>query len=74
MEKLVIPYEHDPADLTQIWMAVSQGAPADSEWKAAYRDTINGQLVVWVKYDDEVPQGNIWIRDRAGTHRRDRAV
>lgn len=72
-QKLVLPYEHDPQDLTQIWMAVSAGEPSAAEWKAAYRDELAGVRVIWVKYA-EVPQGNVWVRDRTGVRRYDRSA
>jgi hypothetical protein len=70
-EKVVFPYEHDTTNLNQIWMAVSVGLPAEDQWKAAFRDTRNGQRVIWVKYDT-VPQGHLWVRDSDGARRYER--
>jgi hypothetical protein len=68
MEKVIAAYEHDSSNLTQIWMAVSNGAPAEGDWQPAFRDTRNGRLVIWVKYD-EVPHGDLWVRDGDGVRR-----
>ena len=67
-EKVVYPYEHDSADLAQIWMAMSHGLPREDQWKPALRDTINGRRVIWIKYDT-VPGGQLWVRDRSGSRR-----
>jgi hypothetical protein len=67
-EKVVVPYEHDSQDLTQIWLAFSPGTPADEDWRPVLRDIVDGRRVVWVKYD-QVPHGNLWIKDRAGVRR-----
>jgi hypothetical protein len=74
MEKLIVPYEHDSADLSQIWLAVSHGTPGAGDWKPALRDTIDGQRVVWVKFPGQLPSGNVWVRDRAGARLCDRAI
>ena len=70
-EKVVFPYEHDANNLNQIWMAVSVGLPEEGQWRAAYRDTINGQRVIWIKYDT-VPAGHLWVRDGSGARRYER--
>ena len=69
MQKVSVPYEHDPQDLGQIWLAVSSGTPSERDWKAALRDTVDGQRVVWVKYPTPLPHGDVWIRDRNGITR-----
>lgn len=70
VQRVSVPYEHDPADLQTIYLAVTSGTePQEHEWKPAYRDTRDGRRVVWVK--TEVPQRNVavWIRDRNGVRR-----
>lgn len=71
MQKVILPYEHNPQDLTPIWLAVSVGTPRDGDWKPALRDTIDGRRVVWVKLPDPLPQGHLWVKDRAGARRQD---
>ena len=68
MDKVIVKLDHDPSDLRQIWMAFSPGVPQDADWKPAYRDTVNGQRVVWVKYP-EGTTGNLWVKDGAGVRR-----
>lgn len=65
MSKVVVAYEHDSADLQTICLAVvPRGArPGPDSWRPAYRDTIDGQRVVWVRADLD---GVVWLRDRAG--------
>jgi hypothetical protein len=67
--KIVVPYNHDPADFDLIEIAVSQTRSEKEPlegWIAAYRDTINGQRVVWARFDHE---GIVWVRDRNGSRR-----
>ena len=55
VQRVSVPYEHDPADLQTIYLAVTSGTePQEHEWKPAYRDTRDGRRVVWVK--TEVPR------------------
>lgn len=68
MEKVIVRYDHDPSDLTQMWMAFSTGVPQDSDWVPAFRDTINGQRVLWVKVANP-PSGNVWVKGREGAQR-----
>jgi hypothetical protein len=68
MEKVIAGYEHDSSNLTQIWMAVSSGMPGENDWRPAFRDTVKGRLVIWVKYDD-VPHGDLWVKDGSGARR-----
>src|SRR5690606_7886763 len=57
VQRVSVPYEHDPADLQTIYLAVTSGTePQEHEWKPAYRDTRDGRRVVWVK--TEVPPRN----------------
>ncbi|GIH69431.1 hypothetical protein [Sphaerimonospora thailandensis] len=63
--KIIVQYEHDPADLATIYLAVApRGArPADGDWQPAYRDTVNGRRVIWIRADTD---GVVWVRDAAG--------
>jgi hypothetical protein len=71
MEKITAAYEHDPQDLTQIWMAASVSTPTDADWVPAFRDTVDGQRVIWIKSDVAL-RGNLWVRDAAGVRRASR--
>lgn len=67
---MVVPYEHDPADASAIFLAVTHDstAPEEHEWMPALRDTIEGRLVVWVR--GTIPAGGVvWLRDRHGQRR-----
>lgn len=71
MAQVILPYEHDDSDLAQIWLAVViDGEPEDEDYYPAYRDTIDGQRVVWVKFPEQ-PQGYLWIKDSKGARRAD---
>ena len=65
--KIVVPYQHDSADLSTIYLAVvpdRNRAPYAREWLPAYRDMFNQQPVVWAKFEQS--NGIIWVRDREG--------
>jgi hypothetical protein len=65
--KVSIPYNHDPADHATILMAVlpPRQRPTQADWRAAYRDTVDGRKVIWVKMT--VSDGwSVWVRDREG--------
>ncbi|MEV0968524.1 hypothetical protein [Microtetraspora glauca] len=64
--KLTVSYEHDPADLSTIYLAVvPRGVrPSASSWRPALRDTVAGQRVVWIRVTDV--SGVVWLRDRDG--------
>jgi hypothetical protein len=66
MIKVSVPYEHDPADLSPIWLAVlPRGTrPGGDDWKPALRDTVAGRRVVYARFED--PAGVIWIRTKDG--------
>ncbi|WP_214103248.1 hypothetical protein [Acrocarpospora catenulata] len=66
MIKVSVPYEHDPADLSPIHLAVlPRGArPGEDDWVPAYRDTVDGRRVVWARFED--PAGVVWLRTRDG--------
>lgn len=66
MTRIIVAYEHDPADLRAIQLAVAD-EPAESDWRAALRDTIDGQRVVWARFDR--PARRVWLRDRDGTRK-----
>lgn len=66
MSKITIPYEHDPADLRPIHLAVvGRGArPGADAWQPALRDTVDGRRVVWIR--SEIAGDVVWLRDHAG--------
>ena len=68
MAKLIVPFDHDPADHSAIYLAAQDiAAPATQhlDWQPAYRDTIDGQKVVWIRLERS---GfiNAWLRTRNG--------
>jgi hypothetical protein len=68
--KVTVAYAHDPADFAAIYLAiVSPSEPLSAAtWLPAYRDTVEGVPVVWVK--TEYPAGHdIWIKDKAGVRK-----
>lgn len=69
-ERVHVLYEHDPADLHDIQLAVVAGhvVPGEADWQSAYRDTIAGQRCVWAVV--EVPaRPVVWLKDRSGPRR-----
>jgi len=70
MVKVTVPHAHDSSDLRPIYLSVARREPVRSEWKPAYRDTVNGQLVVWARFDEQPAKGvDVWVRDGEGTRR-----
>ncbi|MFF3671677.1 hypothetical protein [Microtetraspora malaysiensis] len=68
--KIVVPYEHDSADLATVWLAVTRDArPGSDDWQPALRDTVDGHRVVWVRVPDRDASGAVWLRDRDGERR-----
>jgi hypothetical protein len=66
--KIMVKYDHDPANFDIIELAASQGIVEPLEgWKAAFRDTIDGTKYVWVRFE-QTPQ-TLWLRDRDGSRR-----
>jgi hypothetical protein len=67
--KVIVEYDHNPADLTAIYLAwTTANQPSDSEWRPALRDTINGRKVVWARFPLS-RRGALWLRDRNGERR-----
>lgn len=66
MTKVTVAYEHDPADLATVYLAVTgRGArPGEDSWRPALRDTVRGQRVVWARF--EAAADVVWLRDRDG--------
>jgi len=66
MNKVTVTYEHDPADLSTVHLAVTArgSRPRTGSWRPALRDTVNGQHVVWARFEE--PPGVVWLRDRHG--------
>jgi len=65
MPWLRVPYEHNSADLTPVYLAVSKRKPEASEWVPAFRDTVDGTRVIQVKVEVP-PDYNVWLRDGDG--------
>ena len=63
-----VAYQHDPADLSPVWLAVSRTEPSDG-WQAAFRDTLaDGTRVVQVR--GTVGRGErVWLFDGDGPRR-----
>lgn len=59
MARLVVKYEHDPADHAPIFLGVLpvEAAGEHAAMKPAFRDTIDGERVVWI--DTELTG---WVR------------
>lgn len=71
MIKVSVEYEHDPADLGDIALAVlpvgTAGPPSEDQWRPAYRDLDDrNRPVVWIKTDQE--PGRVWLRDGTGQY------
>lgn len=68
MKKLIVDYQHDPANLQTIFLAVTTSKkPSSDSWKPAFRDTIGGKRVVWAKFPERGgTKVNLWIRDGSG--------
>ena len=65
MSYLRVRYDHDPANLSTIWLSVGSRGQPPSQWHAATRDTHNGRRVVLIKGD--APRGaSVWLRDSSG--------
>lgn len=68
MIKVCVAYDHDPADLDTIYLAVLPNdqrlTPQEDDWQPAYRDLDHlGRSIVWIKVTD--PPGRVWLRDSA---------
>lgn len=66
MAMYIIRYEHDPSSYAPIDMAVVErgSTPTPEGWTPAYRDTMDGHRVVWVRND--LVEGDVWVRDHMG--------
>lgn len=69
--KVIVLYEHNPADTQRLEMAVTTGVrPTPGTWVPAYRDTlpVNGQprRVVWAWFPEQGRRVTVWIKDRDG--------
>lgn len=66
--QVILPYAHDPADLRSIDIAVTEPgvAPGRADWRPAYRDTIDGRRVVWIRVPARGRRADVWLRDAAG--------
>lgn len=70
-EKIIVPYQHDPADVQTIHLAVVSGAavPGPDDWRPALRDTVGGRPVVWARFAKLPERPVSWLRDRDGARR-----
>lgn len=73
MSKVIVEYEHDSADLQQIYLAVTnERLPSHDAWKPAYRDMVRmgdpprPTKVVWAKFPERSGLFNVWVKDRSG--------
>ncbi|MFI7042664.1 hypothetical protein ACIBI0_38805 [Microbispora rosea] len=67
MVKVMTGYDHNPADLSAIYLAlVPRGArPIAADWRPALRDTVDRiGRVVWVRFPSA--DGVLWLKDRNG--------
>lgn len=64
--KVVVRYPHDPNNLSTIYISVGGGL-AQRQWVPAYRDTINGIRVVWIR-TTRVNASVVWIKDADGEY------
>lgn len=62
-------YEHNPSSFTPVYMAVvlPGASPVSTDWVPAYRDTMGGHRVVWVR--SELVEGDVWVRDHMGVRK-----
>lgn len=67
MVKVIVPLALDSSDLRPVYLATSRREPTQADWKPALRDTINGQTVVWARFDEAPARGaEVWVRDGYG--------
>lgn len=65
--KVVVGYQHNPADLGAVYLAVTtKSRPAPEDWLPALRDTIDGRRVVWARFPATGRIHTVWVRDRDG--------
>lgn len=66
MRRVVVPYDHRPERLEQVYIAVSGpfGVPLSRDWVPAYRDVENGHRVVWARFPEQAIQslGQVFTR------------
>lgn len=70
--KLQIPYEWDPelTDMVELAVTPPNREPEETDWKPAFRDTVNGTRVVWIRLEPLHAKVLVWVRDRHGVSRR----
>lgn len=68
MIKLSVNYPHEPSNLQPVYLAVTTSrTPSPDSWKPAFRDTVDGKRVVWVKFQERGgTKTNLWLRDSSG--------
>lgn len=60
--KVVVAYEHDPANLATIYLGVGTRTDPPVEWVPALRDTVDGRRVVWARLEVTSPS-TVWVHD-----------
>lgn len=70
--KLQVPYEWDPELTDPVELAITppNREPEETDWKPAFRDTVNGTRVVWLRLEPLGGKVLVWVRDRNGVSRR----
>lgn len=66
--KVTVVYHHDPADLSPIYLSVSNDLETPGEWRGAFCDTENAVRVVWAQFPED-SGAVVWLRDRHGQRR-----
>jgi hypothetical protein len=66
--KLQVPYDWDPelTDLIELAITPPTREPVETDWQPAYRDTVNGTRVVWIRPEPQGAKVLVWLRDRNG--------
>ncbi|PXY33563.1 hypothetical protein BAY59_10805 [Prauserella coralliicola] len=68
--KISVRYEHQPADLSPIHLAITatttRQPPSNQSWRPALRDTVDGTRVVWARFPASGRSVNVWLRDKDG--------
>lgn len=65
--KVQVPYEHKTTDFSPIYLALSTSTqPGKTAWTPAYRDTVDGQRVIWARFPTLGRMVSVWVRDKDG--------
>lgn len=65
---LRVKYRHDSADLSGIYLAVSNSKPGNESmlWQTAFRDTYKDQRVLQIRHRPLKHSERVWLWDRDG--------